>query len=494
MLRITIRNSPGGKTRRLEETISVPRAGKLEDALFSRRLAGGGWQAAGGRWQWVALLCLLAMVPALARQTPQASAAPAAKPPIKLTLTDAVAMAVRQNPQVQIAILNSAQSTEDKNIARSGLLPQVVAETSERRFRGNIETFLGHTIPGFPQHVGPIDVFSIGPNVSIPVFDLTLWRRYQAAQEGINASRAAERTTREQITLLVVSQYLGALRAAADRQAAQSRLELATALHQQAADLQRQGVGTGIDTLRANVEMQNERQRLIVSGVQLRTALYGLARLVNLDPAQDIELTDQVGFFATPPVETEASLAAARANRPELRVLDAQERIAALERQGAGESRFPSVRLGGNWAEQGLGPSSAIPTYTFQLTLDVPLFTGGRISAERQRAELQRKKIAAQRQDLLNQIALEVKTSVAGLEAARNEVNVASLGVTLATEEVQQARDRFNAGVANNIEVISAQDALARANDNQIAALYRYNQARAGLAYATGQIEKLYGK
>ena len=57
-----------------------------------------------------------------------------------------------------------------------------------------------------------------------------------------------------------------------------------------------------------------------------------------------------------------------------------------------------------------------------------------------------------------------------------------------------QAQDRFRAGVANNIEVITAQDDLARANDNQITALYRYNQSRADLARATGQMETLYTK
>jgi len=66
--------------------------------------------------------------------------------------------------------------------------------------------------------------------------------------------------------------------------------------------------------------------------------------------------------------------------------------------------------------------------------------------------------------------------------------------VDLARSEVSQARDRFEAGVANNIEVITAQDELSRANDNQIAALYRYNQARADLAHATGQMETLYTK
>jgi outer membrane protein len=80
------------------------------------------------------------------------------------------------------------------------------------------------------------------------------------------------------------------------------------------------------------------------------------------------------------------------------------------------------------------------------------------------------------------------------LRSARNQVEVANLGVQLSKEEVDQARDRFKAGVANNIEVIQAQDALARANDNQIAALYRFNQARADFAKSIGQMEKVYAK
>jgi outer membrane protein TolC len=85
-----------------------------------------------------------------------------------------------------------------------------------------------------------------------------------------------------------------------------------------------------------------------------------------------------------------------------------------------------------------------------------------------------------------------VKTSLLNLSSARSEVQVANLGVQLAQQEVQQAGDRFRAGVANNIEVISAQDSLSRANDNQILALYRFNQARADYARSVGQMEKTY--
>jgi outer membrane protein TolC len=124
----------------------------------------------------------------------------------------------------------------------------------------------------------------------------------------------------------------------------------------------------------------------------------------------------------------------------------------------------------------------------------VPIFTGGRIQADRAKAGLAIRQLQQQETDLRNRIALEVKTAVAQVESARNEVTVANSGIQLAREEVLEARDRFQAGVANNIEVITAQDELARANDNQIGALYRFNQARASLAYAVGQMEALYAK
>jgi outer membrane protein TolC len=177
-----------------------------------------------------------------------------------------------------------------------------------------------------------------------------------------------------------------------------------------------------------------------------------------------------------------------------MKALEARERIAVLAKKTARESRLPSINLGGDWAYQGLSLPRAVPTYVFQVSLDVPLFTSGRIHAQIARSDLELRKLAQERADLRDQIALEVKTGIAQLQSARHEVDVANLGVNLAQEEVSQARDRFQAGVANNIEVITAQDALARANDNQIVALYGYNQSRADLAHAIGQTEGLYAK
>ena len=414
--------------------------------------------------------------------------------PLKLTLRDAVQLALKQNPRVILANLGVEQSVQERVIARSALLPQVGARASETVNRVNLESAIGFRFPGFSQHVGPYRYEQIGAGFNAAVLDLTLWRRYRASQSGIDSSRAQEITVREESVLLVVSQYLGSQRAAADVEAARSRVDLAQAIYDQAADLQKNGVGTGIDTLRSNVQLQNEKQRLIVARTQLETALYALARLLNVDPRQRVELADAVSFFDTPEVNLDQTLERAWQARPELRQILAQQQRAQLEQRAASDARLPRLSVTGFWAEQGLNSSNAIPVYNYQANLDVPLFTGGRIEAERTRAELAIRQLKQQEQEVRNGIVLEVKTAIARLASARSEVDVAKLGLDLARQEVEQSRDRFQAGVTNNVEVIQAQDGLARAGDNQIGALYRYNQARADLAHSVGQMEALYAK
>ncbi len=422
-----------------------------------------------------------------------AGAAAQAPAPLQLTLRDAVNLALKQNPMVILANLGVAQSEQERLVARSGLLPQAGLNATEVDQRFNIEALLGRPFPGIPQHAGPFQTFQAGVDFQ-EVFDLTLWRRYRSAQLGVDGSRAGELTAREESVLLVVSQYLGSQRAAADVSAAQSQVDLAQALYDQAADLQQHGVGTGIDTLRANVQLQNQKQRLIVARTSLDTSLFGLSRLLNVDPHRKIELSDQVSFFDTPATPVDQTIERAYANRPELKQLTLQERQADLALVEAGDARLPRVTVKGDWSQQGLTPTSVIPSYTYQAGVDVPIFTGGRIEAQRTQADLAIKQLKQQETDLRNRIALEVKTAAAQLESARGEVDVANQGVELARQEVDQARDRFQAGVADNIEVITAQDELARANDNQIGALYRYNQARADLAHSAGQMEALYAR
>jgi outer membrane protein TolC len=91
-------------------------------------------------------------------------------------------------------------------------------------------------------------------------------------------------------------------------------------------------------------------------------------------------------------------------------------------------------------------------------------------------------------------IEQEVRDVHLDLEAAAEEVSVEKSAVALATQNLEQSRDRFSSGVTDNIEVVQAQDALATANDAYIASLYSYNLAKISLARATGVAESRYAE
>src|SRR5208283_1454069 len=314
---------------------------------------------------YIALLSLLA-TPALSRaqESGKPTALPANAPTAtqRLTLEQAVALAIKQNPTEQIAILNAAESVQDKNISRADLLPQANLRVADSANRVNLRAQFGGEplVPGasLPGHIGPYQLFSAGPTFGSSIIDLSLWKRYQASRANVTASKADSLSTREQVILLVVSQYIGTLRAVANVEASRSRVELAQALYDQAADLQTEGVGTGIDTLRANVELQNEKQRLIEAENDRDSSLFGLSKLLNLDPRQKVELADSLSFFETPQPEVEASIDTALAGRQEWKAILAEEKSFVTKSR----SRNSPVCL--LCVSTATGPNSALPPTT----------------------------------------------------------------------------------------------------------------------------------
>jgi outer membrane protein len=439
------------------------------------------------------LLLLRASLPAAssAQQPAAQQPSPGAPGLLQLTLKQAVQLALKQNPQRVIARLLAFESDRNRDIARSALLPQANIEG-----RGSINQYNFQSIERAPKRsaAGPFQVIEAGPAFSQTILNFPQIRGYQSGREGTRQARADEQTTRETVVNLVVDQYLLILRALATRDAARARVALAQRLYEQATELQKTGIGLNIDTVRANVELQNERQNLIDAETLTRTTTYGLAELLDLPRDQDLEVTDRLDFYDLPALDKGQLLNQALDSRPEIRSLNSQKRIAQLTTDSAREQRLPQLDFSGFWLYQGSRFNNGIPAYTYALSLQFPLFTGGRIRAEEARAKLEEQHVAEIRRQLEAQIVDQVKSALDQLTAARNSVEVANLGFKLAQEEVAQAQRRFQAGVTTNVEVITAQDALARASDNQIGALFQFNLSRASLAHATGEIEAMYSK
>ena len=410
---------------------------------------------------------------------------------VPLTLKEAVQLALKQNPQVVALRLLALESDRERQIALSGLLPQssLTAVGLVSQFNVASKERTSRRTDG-----GPFQTIEAGPVFSQSLLDLPLFRNYQISRENVREEHAEEDVTREDVAASVVTQYILVLRAFAIYDAAKSQVALAERLYDQASNLQKAGIGLNIDTTRAQVELQNERQNLIDAETLTHTTNYILAELLDLPADQEPEVTDTLHFFDLPKFDGTAAIETALANRPEVRALASEQRITHLERKSASEERLPQIGFSGDWYYQGSRFNNGIPAYTYQINLNVPLFTSGRIHAEIAKADLEQKRINENRQLLTDRIVSEVKSALDELDAARQNVAVASLGLQLANDEVAQAQRRFAAGVTTNIEVVTAQDALARADSNRIDALYRFNQSRVNLAQAMGEVEDTYAK
>jgi len=401
----------------------------------------------------------------------------------KLTLVSAVDLALKQNLDIQIANIETATRQQDRVIARSELLPHARFEADDSVNRHNLRALLGIgiPIPSVPHNIGPYEAVHFGPTFSTPVFDLTLICRYQESGHRLLASRADGQTVRQETVLLTVSEYMAHLRALASITAAGSRVELATRLAHQADDLLRDGVASRIDVSRAQVRLREEQQRLIDAQRDADTTVYALKRILNMSDSQQIEFADQQNFFQTPSLDLSDPLATALVERPELHSLDESIKAAQLAHRAAVAESVPKFTFDGFWDEQGQTFNTANPGYQYQATMSLPIFTGGRLRAERKStalAELRTQKQLAQER---NQVTEQVRDGQVELQSALHQVDLGRQEVQLANEEVTLSQGRFQSGVTDNI-----------ANDTEIAALFRYNIARAQLARAVGSVEQTY--
>jgi outer membrane protein len=410
----------------------------------------------------------------------------------KLTLSGAVDLAIKQNLDIQIANIDAARKQQELVSARSALLPQAGFDANDAVTRYNTKAVLGVQPAILPHDVGPFQAIHIGPTFSASLFDLTLIRRYQASGHQLLASRADEQTVREETVLLAVSGYMAHLRARASVTAAQSRVDLADRLAHQAQDLLTDGVASKIDVSRAQARLSEEQQRLVDDQRDAEMTLNALKRLLNMMDAEQIDFTDQQDFFSTPSLEFSDPLSIALQQRPELHALSESAKAAELAHKAAGAESLPKLNVDGHWNEQGQTFNTLTPGYDYRANVRFPIFTGGRLGAERKStalaAQRANKQLAAER----DRVTEQVHDGEVELAAALHQVDLGRQELKLANEEVTLSEGRFQSGVTDNIEVTAAQDSLARANDAELGALFRYNVARAQLARAVGRVEQTY--
>jgi outer membrane protein TolC len=188
----------------------------------------------------------------------------------------------------------------------------------------------------------------------------------------------------------------------------------------------------------------------------------------------------------------EQALQQALENRADYRSAAASVRAAESAKRAALDERLPGLQFDGNYGSTGFQPWDSHGTFAAGVTLAIPVFQAGRTQADILQADSALEQRKAELADLRNGVEQEIRVSLLDLKASGDQVAVAESAVKLAAEQLKQAQDRFTAGVADNLEVVQAQEAVATANENDISALFAYNLAKASLARALGGAEKTY--
>jgi outer membrane protein TolC len=278
------------------------------------------------------------------------------------------------------------------------------------------------------------------------------------------------------------------LRADAVRETARANVELSEALLDLAKRAQSAGTGTGIEVTRAESQLANDRQRLIRADNDRQRAVLQLLRSMNLNLESPVQFTDALEFRPFDAGQANALVDQARKARPELETQRRRETAAKLSYQAIKSERLPSFGASADYGAIGRDLDNTRGTYTIAGQVRIPVFDGGRREARREESFSQFRQEQIRTRDLGQQVELQVRVALDALRSAAAEVDASRTGLSLAENELAQARRRYEAGVATSVEVTDAQTRLQRARDNQVIALYNYNVARLDLATATGTL------
>lgn len=418
--------------------------------------------------------------------------------PVRLSFADAVRQATGQSqsapPAVVIAGFRTDAASARVRQARAGLLPSLSLSGSwaNRSFNSKAQ---GISFPGVPTVIGPFNAYDGRVQLRQTLFDFSNLGRVNAAKSQASAAGAERSAVVEASAQNVALAYARATRAQAVVAARQADSSLAAELLTVAIAQQRAGVSASIDVTRSKTQLAEAAGRLVVAENQLDRAKIDLARSLGLDPASPVELTDTLSAamgVADVPADRSAAVAQAVIARPDLAAELARGAAARTSVSAISAERLPRLELEADYGLSGVRMPDAIGTRQVAVQVTVPILDGfrreGRISE--QQAVLRESEVRLR--DLRLQVAADVDGALLDLRSAGAQQMIATERLQLAAQEVSQARQRFQAGVAGNIEVITAQESLLRARDADIDARFAAVSARIALARSMGSARTLH--
>jgi outer membrane protein TolC len=419
---------------------------------------------------------------------------------LPLSLDDAIARGEKHNLQMLLVIQNERMVRGEVLTVENSLLPNLTAkgylqaqeiDLAALGFRPSEVEKFGLDPAMFPTIV-KVSTAEAQITMNQQLFNVPAYYLYRSAQKSANAAHFSTLNQLGAVTLEVGTQYLLALADAAQIENDRALEKADEVAYQQAKDSHDTGVGTNLDVLRARVQLQTQQQAVINDENAFAKDKIALNRLIGLPADQEIRLTDTSPYseFAELPLADAMRLAFQR--RKDLLSLQAQLDVATQAQKAVRAERYPTLAFDGNYGV--LGEIGGLFHGVFAATgkVSVPVFEEGQLRGESEVAGAQVLALRQQIESLQVSIEWQIRSAMLDVQSSHKLVEVARSNVNLATEEVQDATDRFKAGVDDNLPVVQAQAVLAAAQSQLVNTLYQYNQSKLILARNTGVVETQY--
>lgn len=411
-----------------------------------------------------------------------------------LSLQDAISLGLKHNLGLLLSSADTRAARGERWQELSALLPHVAADPyiADSKINlaqvglGNAASNVFHISPS----VGPFSYFDARVGISQSLFD---WKSISAARAASANVKAADYTLLDAHDLVVLAvgyAYFQAVAEEARIATDEAQVQTAQALFDQAHDQVNAGTAADIDALRTKVELQTRQQQLIQARNDFAIQKITVSRAIGLSAAQDFDLTDKSQYQPIEDLSVDQALTRAYASRSDYLAAASSVRAAELSHKAAVAGYFPSLSFNADYGQGGAHPSDSTRVYDIKGTLSIPIFTGNSVHGDIQQADARLQQARERLENLRGQIEADLRTALLNLQSSAEQVNVARSNIDLAGQTLTQSRDRFSAGVADTVEVVQSQEAVASAQEQYISSLYKYNFAKISLIRALGAGEQ----
>jgi outer membrane protein len=406
--------------------------------------------------------------------------------PRKITLDQAESIALRQAPVLGRAYFDTQAANQVVREARAGLFPQVVGDVTAV---GTNATNIRLGASGGLNNPTILNRQSNGINLSQLIFDfgrtlnLTAAAKFQALSEA-----QQQELVKAQVLLMVDRTYFNVLKAQALLRVADQTVTSRQAVYDDIAALAKSKLKSDLDETYARANLEQANQLVLQARNAVEVAYAELSDAMGFGAVGKFSLSDQP-LFKFPEETVGLLVSKALQIRPEVVAL--RDEVNGAQRQAIAEmdARFPRIEALGTFGRTTIGDSSVLGTYAAAgLDVEVPLWTGGLLSARQHEATL---RASAQQKSLEqeeNQVVKEVNTSWFDAFTALKNIGVAEQLAGSAQQALELADAEYRAGQTSIIELSQAQLNALQAEIAAASAKYDYQIDRVQLEYECGTL------